>query len=126
MQSADINLFGVLIRFVLGGGAVAASFVLARLVGGRWGGIFAAFPAVYMAAIITVGVSVPPEQEVGVTLQVSKGALIGMIANIVCAISAVLFIPKFGWKKGLAQAIVIWLISVIFIYEIVFGTGLVR
>ncbi len=121
MQSADVNLLGILIRFILGGAAVAASFILARLVGGRWGGIFAAFPAVYIAAIITVGVSVPLKEAVGVTLQVSKGALVGMIANIICAISAVMFIPKIGWKKGLAGSFAVWLITVAVIYETVFN-----
>lgn len=119
-MSAEISVTGILIRFILGGGAVAASFVLARLLGGRWGGIFAAFPAVYMAAIITVGASVPPEQSVDVTLQVSKGALVGMIANILCAISASYFIPKFGWKKGLGEALGVWLIAVVVVYETAF------
>lgn len=125
-MSGEISVPGILIRFILGGGAVAASFVLARLVGGRWGGIFAAFPAVYMAAIITVGTSVPSEQSVGLTLQVSKGALVGMIANILCAIAASFFIPKLGWKKGLGEALAIWLIAVAAVYETVFRTGLVR
>lgn len=122
----EITLSGVVMRFILGGGAVAASYILARRLGGRWGGIFAAFPAVYMAAIITVAVGLPARQGVPLTLQVSKGALVGMLGNVVCAAAASLFIARLGWKKGLANALVVWLVSVGVIFAAAFATGLMR
>ena len=48
----SIDLFPVLLRFLIGGSAVVASTVIAKNLGGRLGGIFAAFPAVYLAAVI--------------------------------------------------------------------------
>lgn len=125
MGHSGLTLSGVVIRFVLGGGAVAASYVLARRLGGKWGGIFAAFPAVYIAAIVTVATGVPAEQGVPLTLQVSRGALVGMISNIACAVAAYLIIPRAGWKKGLSYALVIWMACVALVYAVVSKLGLV-
>ena len=120
----SVSVSGIVIRFILGGGAVAASYVLARLAGDRWGGIFAAFPAVYLASIITVAAGSTGAEGIPLTLQVSKGALIGMAANIVCAAALFMLIPRTGWKKGLVSALVIWAVCAAAIYAGVFKLGL--
>lgn len=122
---AGLTFSGIIIRFILGGGAVAASYVLARKAGGRWGGIFAAFPAVYTAAVVTVAIGVPAQEGVPLSLQVSKGALVGMVANIVCAAAASLLINRFGWRQGLTYALAVWLVCVSIIYAVITETGLV-
>lgn len=114
----EISSLGILTRFVLGGSAVVISTLVARALGGRVGGIFAAFPAVYLAAILTIGMGVPEHKVLPTALDVSKGALIGMSADIVCAIMASYFILKAGWKKGLFYALDIWLVLVIVLYFI--------
>lgn len=114
----DISSLGVIIRFILGGSAVVASTLIARFLGGKIGGIFAAFPAVYLAAILTVGIGLPAEKILPTALAISKGALVGMLANIICAITASWFIVKVGWKKGLFYALDVWLVSVISLYLI--------
>ncbi|MDP4108355.1 MAG: DUF3147 family protein, partial [Bacillota bacterium] len=44
---------GLFIRFLLGGAAVVLSTIISRKLGEKAGGIFAAFPAVYLAALLT-------------------------------------------------------------------------
>lgn len=116
----------ITLRFIFGGGAVALSAIIAKLVGGRFGGIFAAFPAVYLSAVTAVGLSLPKGIDTKATLEVSKGALIGMLANIFCAIYAAYFTPKYGWKKGLTLSIIIWFCIASAVYGLVFYLGLVR
>lgn len=98
----------VLVRFTLGGAAVVAATLVARWWGGRIGGIFAAFPAVYISAILSLQLEYSGTELLHMSAQVSHGALVGMIADIVCAIAASRFILKRGWKKGLLMAILLW------------------
>lgn len=124
MDTDGLTVAGLLIRFVLGGGAVAAAYILSKRIGGRWGGIFAAFPAVYLAAIITVSAGLPSGEGLPLVLEVSKGALIGMLGNIMCAVAASAFIIKYGWRKGLMQALLVWIAFVSVFYLVVNMTGL--
>ncbi len=105
---SHINGLGILLRFLLGGGSVAAAYLLGKLIGGRFGGIFAAFPGVYLASIISLGAGLPEAQANSLVLQVSKGALIGMGANVIAAIAAGRFVPTVGYRKGLCYALVLW------------------
>lgn len=114
----DISSLGIVTRFILGGSAVVASTLIARFLGGRIGGIFAAFPAVYLAAILTIGIGLPSEKILPTALNISKGALVGMLANIICAMAASWFIFRVGWKKGLFYALNVWLVSVVTLYLI--------
>ncbi|MBU7006466.1 DUF3147 family protein [Phosphitispora fastidiosa] len=123
MDTDGLTAAGLLIRFVLGGGAVAAAYILAKRIGGRWGGIFAAFPAVYLAAIITVSAGLPSGEGLPLVLEVSKGALIGMLGNIMCAVAASVFIVRYGWQKGLFRALMVWLVFVSVFYIVVNKTG---
>lgn len=122
----SISVVGIIMRFILGGGAVAASYIFARTLGGKWGGIFAAFPAVYIAAVVTVAEGLPKTKAVPLTLQVSNGALVGMAANIACSIAAFYFITRSGWKKGLASALGVWSVSVLLIYGVIYNIGILR
>lgn len=126
MTHPVIQPAGVLIRFALGGGAVALAYILARRLGGKWGGIFAAFPAVYIASIITVALGLPVLQAVPLTLAVSRGALVGMVSNIVCALTACWAVPRMGWKSGLASGLGVWLICVSVVYLVMVQSGTVR
>lgn len=114
----EISPWGLIIRFILGGGAVVASTLVARSLGGKIGGIFAAFPAVYLAAILTIGIGLPSSKVLSSALAVSKGALVGMSADIVCALAASYFILRVGWKKGLFYALDVWLVAVVALYAV--------
>ena len=48
---AELSISALLIRFVLGGAAVVLATIVAKIVGQKAGGIFAAFPAAYLAAL---------------------------------------------------------------------------
>lgn len=106
----------VLLRFVLGGGAIVTCTLIARISGPRIGGIFAAFPAVYLAAILCLSIDHRGQDLISMSVHVSEGALVGMLANIICAVAASRLILKNGWKKGLGLALFIWLLAATCIY----------
>jgi uncharacterized membrane protein (GlpM family) len=106
----------LLLRFLFGGTAVVLATLVARALGGRIGGIFAAFPAVYLAAIISLRLEYTGQELLLVSQEISYGALIGMIADIICAYAASRFILKQGWKCGLLYALLVWCIAATGIY----------
>ncbi|MBB6443945.1 DUF3147 family protein [Bacillus benzoevorans] len=113
-----ITLSALLIRFLLGGAAVVVSTIVSRKLGEKAGGIFAAFPAVYLAALLTTGLDFSGSELITHSIVLSKGAIIGMAINIVIAVIAGYLLPKQGWKNGLLQAIGCWFIlsvAVVFI-----------
>ncbi|HEX3011168.1 MAG TPA: DUF3147 family protein [Syntrophomonadaceae bacterium] len=110
------HILPILIRFLLGGAAVVAATLVARWFGGRVGGIFAAFPAVYLAAVLSLGLEYRGDALVEVSRHISQGALVGMTADIFCAIAASYLIARNGWKKGLVQALLIWCVIAPAIY----------
>ena len=116
----SFSITALLLRFLLGGAAVLGSTVIARSLGGRVGGIFAAFPAVYLAAIISVAMQESGEKGRLLAMIVSKGALLGMSTNIVCAIISAVLIVKYGWRIGLLFALCIWMVIVVIIYTSVY------
>jgi uncharacterized membrane protein (GlpM family) len=104
------NILPIIIRFVLGGAAVVAATIVARWFGGKVGGIFAAFPAVYLAAVLSLGLEYRGSALIDVSQNISQGALVGMTADIFCAIAASYYIARNGWKKGLIQSLILWCI----------------
>ena len=109
--------FGSLVlRFLIGGSAVAAATFIGRRMGGRIGGIFAAFPAVYGSAMVAAAIGLPQAQAVERTIHLSQGALIGMAVNVGCALAAGYFISRYGWKRGLLFALSGWLVVATVIY----------
>ncbi len=117
----DIDPFSLFLRFLFGGSAVLASTLIARTFGGKLGGIFAAFPAVYLAAVVGLSLEYEGNELLSVTEQLSKGALVGMAADICCALAASYFILRYGWKRGLAYALLLWAVLAPLIYLTWFG-----
>lgn len=107
---AELSISALLIRFVLGGSAVVASTLVARKLGEKAGGIFAAFPAVYLAALLTASLDFKGDELISYSILLSKGAIVGMAINIVIAIIAGYLLPRKGWKRGLVQAVGCWFI----------------
>lgn len=116
----------IVLRFLFGGSAVVAAALFGRWMGGRIGGIFAAFPAVFLSAAIAVGIGIPATEAHASVFSVSQGALIGMVANIICAIVATAAISKHGWKKGLPAAVLVWLVLAAAIYYVAYSLGIMR
>ncbi|MEK6453222.1 DUF3147 family protein [Caldifermentibacillus hisashii] len=107
---ATISLFGIIIRFLLGGGAVVACTVISRKAGTKIGGIFAAFPAVFLAALLTLRLDMKGMDLIHQSIILSQGALVGMFINIICAMAVVYFCDRLGWKKGLSHSLIGWFI----------------
>lgn len=103
-----LSVSALLIRFVLGGLAVLISTIIARKLGEKAGGIFAAFPAVYLAALLTISLDFSGNDLIEHSILLSKGAIIGMAINIVIAIIAGYLLPRQGWKRGLFHSMVCW------------------
>ena len=103
-----LSISALLIRFLLGGLAVVACTLVAKKLGEKAGGIFAAFPAVYLAAILTIGLDFHGGQLISHSIMLSKGAIFGMAINILVAVLAGYLLPKVGWKQGILHVIACW------------------
>lgn len=112
----SIDFSSILLRFLFGGSAVVASRLIARSFGGKLGGVFAAFPAVYLAAIVGLSMEYEGSELLSVSEQLSKGAFVGMAADICCALAASYFILKYGWKTGLSLSLLFWAVLAPLIY----------
>lgn len=86
------------------------STIVARNLGEKAGGIFAAFPAVYLAALLTVSLDFRGEELISHSILLSKGAIVGMGINILVAIIAGYLLPRQGWKRGIIQAMSCWFV----------------
>ena len=110
-------MLGIVIRFLLGGGAVVASTIVSRKIGTKIGGIFAAFPAVFLAALLTLRLDAKGNELVEKSIVLSQGAVVGMFINIMCAMAVVYLCAKQGWKRGLTQSLAGWfLVSIVYAF----------
>jgi uncharacterized membrane protein (GlpM family) len=116
---AHLSLSALLIRFLLGGMAVVACTLVAKKLGEKAGGIFAAFPAVYLAALLTIGLDFHGGQLISQSITLSKGAIFGMAINIFVAMLAGWLLPKVGWKKGIINVMACWLVVSSFVVFII-------
>lgn len=110
----NLDMRDLALRFVLGGSAVAACYIMLQLIPWKsFAGIFAAFPAVMVAAVIMAGVFESSRQAADVAL----GATAGMLGCTVCVLTAVFcMIHINSWAISLLIATLAWFISsVIFI-----------
>jgi uncharacterized membrane protein (GlpM family) len=112
-----LSVSGIIIRFLLGGGAVVASTIVSRKLGSKMGGIFAAFPAVFFAALLTLRLDAKGSELVEKSIVLSQGAIVGMFINIMCAIAVVYLCTRKGWKRGLTQSLAGWfLVSIVYAF----------
>lgn len=97
------------LRFLLGGGSVAACYILLQVIPWKsFAGIFAAFPAVMVAAVIMTGVFEGSRQAADVAL----GATAGMAGCTVCVLTAILcMIYLNNWAISLIIATIAWFFS---------------
>ena len=66
--------------------------------------------AVYLAALLTASIDFSGEALINYSILSSKGAIVGMVINIIMAVIAGFLIPKKGWKRGLSGAFGCWFI----------------
>ncbi|PAE32013.1 DUF3147 family protein [Bacillus sp. 7884-1] len=103
----------LLIRFILGGAAVMVSYMITVI--SPWkilAGIFAAFPAVMITAVLMVGIASGSKKAA----KIANGSVFGMIGGVVCVATvwAVLQVSA-NWALSIVLGLVFWLGSSIIV-----------
>ncbi|MDY9924912.1 DUF3147 family protein [Methanosarcina sp.] len=103
----DVQDLGI--RFIFGGTAVAACYILLQhLPSKSFAGIFAAFPALMAAAVIMAGHFGTSEQAADIAL----GASAGMLGCTVCVFTAIFCMEHLNkWGLSMAIALSVWFFS---------------
>ena len=103
----------LLIRFLLGGAAVALSYLVTVV--SPWeilAGIFAAFPAVMITAVLMVGISSGSNNAA----KIATGSVYGMIGCVICVATVwtSLNITN-NWILSIVLGLIFWLAGSIFV-----------
>ncbi|MBS4220203.1 DUF3147 family protein [Bacillus sp. FJAT-49711] len=103
----------LLIRFILGGTAVMFSYIVTII--SPWkilSGIFAAFPAVMITAILMVGIASGSMNAA----KIAKGSVFGMIGGVICVTTVWLgLIISNNWLFSVMLGLFCWLGSSILV-----------
>ena len=103
----------LLIRFILGGAAVMVSYLITII--SPWkilAGIFAAFPAVMITAVLMVGIASGSKKAA----KIANGSVFGMIGGVVC-VATVWTVLQFSgnWTLSIVLGLLFWLGSSIIV-----------
>ncbi|MFJ5760683.1 DUF3147 family protein [Neobacillus sp. NPDC093182] len=103
----------LLIRFILGGAAVMVSYLITVI--SPWkilAGIFAAFPAVMITAVLMVGIASGSKNAA----KIANGSVFGMIGGVVCVATVwtVLQVSS-NWTLSIVLGLLFWLGSSIIV-----------
>ena len=111
-----MNYKDLLIRFILGGGAVALSYLVTVV--SPWdilAGIFAAFPAVMITAVLMVGLSSGSKNAA----IVANASVFGMIGCVVCVATVWTMLATTGnWTLSIVLGLIFWLGSAILVAKL--------
>lgn len=103
----------LLIRFILGGAAVMVSYLITVI--SPWkilAGIFAAFPAVMITAVLMVGVASGSKNAA----KIANGSVFGMIGGVVCVATVWTVLQVSGnWALSIVLGLLFWLGSSIIV-----------
>jgi len=107
------------LRFILGGAAVAVCYLFVQLIPWKsFSGMFAAAPAVMVAAVIMAGVSEGSKHAADIAL----GATAGMMGCAVCVITTGLVMNYFhAWGLALLISLIAWFISSMIFIKLIHG-----
>ncbi|WP_141433100.1 DUF3147 family protein [Bacillus sp. 03113] len=103
------------LRFLFGGSAVMISYVVSNLIPWKMlGGIFAAFPAVMIVAVLMVGI----RHGSNMAAQIAQGSVYGMIGCGVCVIAVLLLLQwTHNWWMSIILGAIVWFVSSILILK---------
>ncbi|MFS0776789.1 DUF3147 family protein [Neobacillus sp. 3P2-tot-E-2] len=97
----------LLIRFILGGSAVMVSYLITVI--SPWkilAGIFAAFPAVMITAVLMVGIASGSKKAA----KIANGSVFGMIGGVVCVATVWTVLQVSGnWTLSIVLGLLFWL-----------------
>jgi hypothetical protein len=103
----------LLIRFILGGTAVAISYLITVI--SPWkilGGIFAAFPAVMITAVLMGGMVSGSKSAA----KIANGSVFGMIGGVFCAVTVwIVLTVTNNWLLSILLGLIVWLGSSILV-----------
>lgn len=102
----------------IGGIAVALASIIADKVGGKLGGIIATMPAVFLAAIIALALDHRGTQLVEMSMNLSTGAIVGILSCILTVFLTSLYINHKGYRKGAIFTVVCWFVISLAIFSI--------
>lgn len=108
-----LNKHDLILRFLLGGTAVMLSYIVTVI--SPWkllAGIFAAFPAVMLTAVLMVGIASGSKKAA----KIANGSVYGMIGGVVC-VATVLLVLKVtnNWMFSIILGLFLWLGSSILV-----------
>lgn len=102
-----MNKQDLLIRFLLGGTAVSLSYLITVI--SPWkilAGIFAAFPAVMLTAVIMVGIASGTKKATNI----ARGSVYGMIGGIICVTTVLITLQTTNnWVFSIILGLILWL-----------------
>ena len=103
----------LLIRFTLGGAAVMISYLITVL--SPWkilAGIFAAFPAVMITAVLMMGIASGSKKAA----KIANGSVFGMIGGVVCVATVwTVLLVSGNWALSIVLGLLFWLGSSIIV-----------
>ena len=111
------SIGSAILHFVIGGIAVALASIIADKVGGKLGGIIATMPAVFLAAIIALALDHRGTQLVEMSMNLSTGAIVGILSCILTVFLTSLIKHK-GYRKGAIFTVVCWFVISLAIFSI--------
>lgn len=104
-----MNKQDLFIRFLLGGTAVSLSYLITVV--SPWkilAGIFAAFPAVMLTAVIMVGIASGTKKATNI----ARGSVYGMMGGIICVITVLVTLQATSnWILSITLGLLTWLTS---------------
>jgi hypothetical protein len=105
-----------LIRFLLGGAAVMLSYLITIF--SPWkllAGIFAAFPAVMITAVLMVGIASGSKKA----SNIAKGSVFGQMGGVVCVITVLTTLHATNnWALSIILGLILWLVSSVTISKV--------
>lgn len=121
LKKGTLKMFSIgsaILHFVIGGIAVALASIIADKVGGKLGGIIATMPAVFLAAIIALALDHRGTQLVEMSMNLSTGAIVGILSCILTVFLTSLYIKHKGYRKGAIFTVVCWFVISLAIFSI--------
>lgn len=116
MEGPKLDTKDLLYRFLFGGLAVVLSYVTSVFL--PWkiiGGIFAAFPAVMIVAVMMVGIKKGSKEAA----KTANGSVYGMIGCFICVIAVLLMLKWTDlWLVSLIIGLVVWFFSSVFLVHL--------
>lgn len=111
-----MNKLDLFFRFLFGGSAVVLSYIASNVL--PWkilGGVFAAFPAVMIVAVMMMGINKGSKHAA----QIAQGSVYGMIGGAICVVT-VYFSLQFSqsWSLSILLGLIAWFSSSLLIIKL--------